>query len=117
MTSRGVTPVPPTEIDQIDAADDGGVQRVADLDLVGRDDHDPVDDEAGLAEQFGDHRTAVVLFVSMRRPVVDDDDECATHQLTWLFHERNRISRRRRGASHPELRATRRDRHCWPFRG
>ena len=76
---------------QVHSADDGGVQRVADLHLVGGDDDDTVDDEARLIEQFGDQRTAVVL-LAVSRAVVDDDDERPTNQLPWLFHECHRIS-------------------------
>ena len=86
---------------QVHSPDDGGVQRVADLHLVGGDGDHAVDDEPGLGEQLGDQRPAVVL-VAVRGPVVNNDDQCPADQLRTLFHGCNRISgvRPRRGDSH-----------------
>ena len=86
---------------QVDAADHRGVERIADLDLVGGHHDHAVDDEPRLTEQFGDQRTAVVLLVAVSGAVIDDDDQRPAHQLPWLFHELNRISgqRQRRGHS------------------
>src|SRR3981189_391472 len=44
----------------------GGCQGVADVHLIGGDPHDPVDDEAGFAEKFGDQRSAVIFLVTVR---------------------------------------------------
>ncbi len=89
---------------QVDSADDGRVQRVADLHLVGGHHNDAVDDEARLIEQLGDQWTAVVL-LAVSCPVVDDDDERPTNQLPWLFHECHRIcgGGHRRGHSQRRL--------------
>jgi len=41
----------------------------------------------------------VIFLVTVRGSVVDDDDECTADQFPRLFHERNRISRRRQGVA------------------
>ena len=79
---------------QVHSPDHRGVERVADLHLVGGDHDHAVDHEPRLTEQFGDQRTAVVL-LAVSGAVVDDDDERPAHQLPWLFHECNRISGQR----------------------
>ena len=61
VTSRGLTPGAADRDHQVDSADDGGVERVADLHLVGGDHHDPVHQETALTEQLGDQRSAVIL--------------------------------------------------------
>jgi len=101
--------------DEVHPADHGGVQRVADLHLVGGHHHDTVDDETGLTEKLGHQRTAVVLFVAMGSAVIDDDDERAAHQLPWLLHELNRIGGHAQRCSHSQRSRSGPGRHCCIF--
>ena len=71
------------------------------LGLYSYDDHDSIDDETGLTEQFGDQRTAVVL-LAVGGAIVDDDHECPPHQLPWLFHACNRICAGSQRRSHSQ---------------
>ncbi len=115
VTSRGVTPVPPTEITRstppITAVFSALRISISSAETTTT----PSTTNAGLAEQFGDQRSAVIFLVTVRGAVVDDDDERAAHQLTRLFHERNRISRRRRRRGHFQRGAAWRDGHCAAF--
>ena len=95
---------PPDRDDQVDPADHGGVQRVADLDFVSGDRDDTVDDESRLGQQFGYQRTAMVL-VPVSGAIVDHHDQSpANYQFRTRFHGCNRISElrqsRRRGLVH-----------------
>ncbi len=86
VTSRGRTPTAADGDHQVDATDDGGVQRVPDLDLVGRDRDRRVDVEAGLGEQLADQRPDEGLILAVGGAVVDDDHEGATEVAGLQAH-------------------------------
>ena len=97
VTSRGVTPVPPTETTRstppITAVFSALRISISSAETTTT----PSTTKPGLGEQFGDQRSAVVLFVTVRAAIIDDHDQRPTHQFDRLFHGCNRISGRRRG--------------------
>ena len=72
--------------DEVDAADDRGVERVADLHLVGRHRDDGVDDEACLVQQLCHQGSDGVLAVTVSGAVVDDYHQRAAGQRGFDVH-------------------------------
>ena len=75
---------------EVDATDDGRVERGPDVDHLTLDRDGAVDDEAGFFEQFGDKRSGVVVLLTVRHPVVHDHDQSAAKALRAAFHTDHR---------------------------